>query len=1705
MLASRGRVASKSDNKFGTFGGVFTPSILTILGVIMYLRLPWIVGHSGMFQALGIVAAAHIVSVCTGLSISSIATDKSVGAGGPYYIISRSLGLPIGGTLGLPLFLGLSFSISLYVIGFSESFLAIIDVPVTPNALRVCGTVTAILLTIITFISTSLAIKTQYIILGLIALSLVAIFFGDPGQLSPEGLTNPADNADMALLFGTFFPAVTGFTAGVNMSGDLRDPKSAIPMGTMAAIIVGLVVYVALALFLAIRVPSEHLIRNPRVLEQLSLWGPAVTAGIWGATLSSALGSILGAPRILQTVAADGIAPRWFAKGYGKTNEPRNALLLAFVIGEAGILIAELNMIARVVSIVFMTIYGFLNVAAAIEAWVSPDFRPDFRIPKYVSVTGAVTCLLLMINMDMPAFAGATVLMAVLYVALQRRQLALESGDAWEGIWSSLVRAGLFRLATADRQHRNWRPNILMFRPDDGEDHEALRRTAASLITGNGLLTDIKLREMGARPTEMDTLDEGPVVGVFERSVEASDAYATIESLAQYHGFAGLEPNTTLIDWDGYVHDAEKFGPLIDRLRARDLNVLLFSDATHEPPPGTEPRVDVWWRSGSSPALGISLVRFVTESAAYRNARVRFLTVTRDASMSDGLRNAARRMLEDARVSAELEIILDTVEPRPVTQHVSERSADAKLAIVELPAPPLAEAMEGLAAVTAAVPSVLFTAPSSSFQEVGRVLQAHDDEDFAERTEPLELEDLELPESEVLAEAAESFRQRIEGAVLELHESSLARVAARNAALLDRVADTVDRHFGQLEDGLGGGNPTKRRRLVNRVQSSLLLDYGRIIDEFVQQDLADERDLLEGRLRALADDMSLVDVSGAREVERDAVDFAAAAGDSRELTKHKAKVLRTEKGGVCRYDVDVGQLERWYVDKELVELVDDTVREHVTGWWNLAIQLMKLFHGSRASLTLIHGGPEAAGEAAEEFIKSEREVARERIENLKQVTLARTEILHAQLAEGARDLVQDFTDDLGRVDYPLFVAARRKPVREREALRTGLVENADTFYEQQKALFERAKTGLQVSSFQHRLATIVQRTREKIALELKNGALSGCRETEKVLAAFLEREADDESPWKVSVDLSHRFDPQQVVDSLVRDGQRSSEDLPDTLPTLSDESIQRLSEGEFDEVEVVDLPLRRLAQFLVDSELVGPLTAQLAAVPTLEDRAVGVAEDVIRLIGFHQNEHDPEAEESFLEHMRPVVENGLERLRAEKTPLEALVPQVDEALQRKLERVMRGTDVYELTSSAQALGQHIRRHQGQRAVSGAQSLALRGVERVRSAAVSAIYGRSAGEIMARRLRDQGDSGGALVDRVSRFVEENSPSASVLEDMPFYYRQLFFGKATLNETFWVEREAELAAARRGISQHGRGARGVLVVTGERDSGKTALCRRLTSRGALSGRPLFWVAPPDASSADPDRFRKALAETTGKRGRATNIVAALPDRSVVVIEDLELWWQRTEGGLAVIDLLLKLIETHAGRVLFVIEIGHHPLELLNRFRPLLDHALSVVECGPLPAESIKEIVMLRHGSTGMSFTLDGVHQDDLSDWREARLFTGHFSASRGLVGQALVSWITNVERADSVSIDIVPPKRRDWEVLDRLRAEWIALLVQLLLHKRIDAPSLARVSGLDRRELEHHLDVLTRMGLVRRSQAGVLRLNRLITHALVERLRERRVIA
>ncbi|QQR91510.1 MAG: hypothetical protein IPJ88_07255 [Myxococcales bacterium] len=302
--------------RFGTFGGVFTPSILTILGVVMYLRFGWVTGNVGLTGVLVIVFVSHLISLATGLSVASIATNRTVGAGGAYFMISRSLGAPAGAAIGIPLFLGQALSVSFYIVGFTESLAQWLPpwLPATGVGTAVC-----VLLTLVSLKSADLAIKTQYFVMGMILLSIVSLFLGKPVSESSATVewvnTNPTA-ASFSEVFAVFFPAVTGIMAGVGMSGELKNPRRSIPLGTLLAIGTGFVIYMSFPIFLAMNASNAEMIEHKDIIWRIAMFPSLIFVGVWGATISSAVGSILTAPRTLQALAGDGLAPGLFKKGY---------------------------------------------------------------------------------------------------------------------------------------------------------------------------------------------------------------------------------------------------------------------------------------------------------------------------------------------------------------------------------------------------------------------------------------------------------------------------------------------------------------------------------------------------------------------------------------------------------------------------------------------------------------------------------------------------------------------------------------------------------------------------------------------------------------------------------------------------------------------------------------------------------------------------------------------------------------------------------------------------------------------------------------------------------------------------------------------------------------------------------------------------------------------------------------------------------------------------------------------------------------------------------------------------------------------------------------------------------------------------------------------------------------------------------------------
>jgi solute carrier family 12 (sodium/potassium/chloride transporter), member 2 len=669
----------------GTFGGVFTPSILTILGVIMYLRFGWVVGNVGLVGTLVIVTLATSITFLTALSVSAIATDRQVRAGGAYYMISRSLGVETGGAVGIPLFFAQAISVALYTVGFAESIVAVFP----QLSMLWIGVLTTIVIAGLAMISARLAIRAQYFIMAAIVISLVSFIAGGPVEETTMEVTGaaPAMTAGFWVVFAVFFPAVTGIMAGVNMSGDLRSPRQAIPVGTLAAVGTSYLVYMTLPIFLSMRADATTLMEDPLIMRRMALWGDAILIGVWGATLSSAMGSILGAPRVLQALARDGVLPRplrGLGRGSGPDDSPRIGTLATLGVALTAVFLGDLNMIAPVLSMFFLTTYLVLNAAAGIEGFVrSPSYRPSFRVHWAFSLAGAVGCLIVMFLINALATVAAAGVILGVYVWLERRELRRTWGDVRRGIWMQLVREGIFRLDGVP-EPKNWRPHPLVLSGAPTRRWNLIE-FAAALTHGRGLITVSSVLPEGltdpARQARMertisDYLEKRGVRGLV-RLISAADPFDGGERLVEAYGLGPLVPNTVILGDSQMPSHRVAYCRMVRSFHRARRNVVIIRDDPDRGY-GERRRIDVWWGGlQANGGLMMLLAYLLRTSSDWQGAHVNVNLVVPTAAAADGARSNLESILARTRTGARARIFVADGRPFPLI--LRETSADADL------------------------------------------------------------------------------------------------------------------------------------------------------------------------------------------------------------------------------------------------------------------------------------------------------------------------------------------------------------------------------------------------------------------------------------------------------------------------------------------------------------------------------------------------------------------------------------------------------------------------------------------------------------------------------------------------------------------------------------------------------------------------------------------------------------------------------------------------------------------------------------------------------------------------------------------------------------------------------------------------------------------------------------------------------------------
>ncbi|MCA9407288.1 MAG: amino acid permease [Candidatus Omnitrophica bacterium] len=657
------------NKRFGTFDGVFTPCLLSILGVIMYLRLGWVVGTVGLVGTLGIIVFANFITLATSLSMSSVVTNIRIGVGGAYSIITKSLGIEAGGAIGIPLYLSQAISVAFYIAGFSECWLYIFP---DHNSLIISIIVWCVLF-IITLFSAKLAFRIQYFIMAVIVLSLISIILGKgQGELS-SNLWQSVSVKGFWEAFAIFFPAVTGILAGASMSGELIDPKKDIPRGTLWAIIVSFIIYVGLAVCFASKVPALVLSADYVISIEMGRWSFLVILGIMGATLSSALNMFIGSPRVLYALAKNKIIP--FSKVFLKVNsrgEPFAGVVFSGIVALITICLSSLNEIATLLTMIFLITYGMINLVVFCEETMGiVSFRPTFRVPKMIPFLGALGCAGVMFLIDVKFSLIAIVGIVFIYYLLLKRETEVYSPDIRSGVLIFLAEQFAKLANHLPYYPKIWKPNVI-FPVQDLTQLKFSLGLIRSIVAPSGRLTVINIiesnykkrifnrKQQGEDKVEVDKQLSRVLLplkeeGVFIESaaVEASDRVAGIITVMQMSKGMFFPPNSIFYVIDDDVINDKSAQNIISEASLEGLGIILLK---YNAKIGfsQEKIINLWIRH-KSPNINLSILLSL-QLVRNWEGRVRILQVVKNSQDVEEARKYLKKLIDLMRLPLDSEI-----------------------------------------------------------------------------------------------------------------------------------------------------------------------------------------------------------------------------------------------------------------------------------------------------------------------------------------------------------------------------------------------------------------------------------------------------------------------------------------------------------------------------------------------------------------------------------------------------------------------------------------------------------------------------------------------------------------------------------------------------------------------------------------------------------------------------------------------------------------------------------------------------------------------------------------------------------------------------------------------------------------------------------------------------------------------------------------
>lgn len=700
---------------FGT-APVFFTAISTILGAILFLRFGYAVGTLGFIGVLFVIIVGHLVAIPTALAISEISTNIRVEGGGEYFIISRSFGLNIGATIGIALFFSQAISVAFYVIAFTEAFEPFFNwfnqeygimLPRQVISLPAMAGLSILILKK----GANMGVKTLYVVVAILFISLILFFLGktDYSQTGNFSIFEGSfrNSKDFFLVFAIIFPAFTGMTAGVGLSGDLRSPRKSIPLGTTAATFIGMIIYMFIAWKLAASASPEDMVSNQFIMSKIAIGGAfIIPIGLAASTISSAIGSIMVAPRTLQALAMDDSFPlkninKRLAKGKGDTNEPYNATLITVIIAFIFVAMGDVNAVAEIISMFFMVTYGSLCLISAINHFsADPSYRPTFRSKYYISLLGFLMSFWLMFKINTPYALAAIALMVLIYIYISHYHKDRGGLQAiFQGAIFQLNRRLHVYLQKTHKSDKNlkWRPSAVCVSRDSMERPHAFN-LLSWISYRYGFGTYIHLLD-GYYSSKTNSLSKETQEKLIKKYLSASNnvyidtvispSYTSaIAQIIQLPSISGMENNMIIFEFDKQnPANLKEIGENISLAKAGgfDICVMGSSQKQKEIVGIDKKEIHVWIRNSDfeNANLMILFSYILLGHPDWKKSSIKIFDICKEEDVKI-TKNKLRKLILAGRLPISLKNIEIIKQDINISRKhlINERSAEADLTII---------------------------------------------------------------------------------------------------------------------------------------------------------------------------------------------------------------------------------------------------------------------------------------------------------------------------------------------------------------------------------------------------------------------------------------------------------------------------------------------------------------------------------------------------------------------------------------------------------------------------------------------------------------------------------------------------------------------------------------------------------------------------------------------------------------------------------------------------------------------------------------------------------------------------------------------------------------------------------------------------------------------------------------------------------------